>query len=181
MRVGITGHIGLPDEVGEQVRGLLAEQLKVYDVRDLTAVSCLAEGPDSWWARAVLDVGARLEVVEPATEYRDGFPAEHHPAYDALLARASEVHRTGMMFSTSEAHQAGSEILVDLSDELLAVWDGLPARGYGGTADVVAYAHGAGVPVTVLWPEGAARSLPDPRTRTHTHTHTRSHSHSHSS
>ncbi|MFE3754360.1 hypothetical protein ACFXO9_08640 [Nocardia tengchongensis] len=33
----------------------------------------------------------------------------------------------------------------------------LPARGFGGTADVVATAHARGLPVTVLWPEGAER------------------------
>lgn len=47
--------------------------------------------------------------------------------------------------------------LVGLVDELIAVWDGKPARGYGGTADVVAYAERTGVPVRVLWPEGASR------------------------
>ncbi|MER5913805.1 hypothetical protein ABT124_25810, partial [Streptomyces sp. NPDC001982] len=49
------------------------------------------------------------------------------------------------------------ELLVDQADELLAVWDGQPARGFGGTADVVAYAHRQGVPVRIIWPEGATR------------------------
>ncbi|GGS06128.1 MULTISPECIES: hypothetical protein [Streptomyces] len=40
---------------------------------------------------------------------------------------------------------------------LIALWDGKPARGYGSTADVVAYAERTGVPVRVLWPEGANR------------------------
>ncbi|MEV5731635.1 hypothetical protein AB0N50_38930 [Streptomyces pharetrae] len=52
---------------------------------------------------------------------------------------------------------AGSEILVGVVDELLAVWDGKPARGYGGTADVVAYAQRQGTAVRVLWPQGASR------------------------
>ncbi len=52
---------------------------------------------------------------------------------------------------------AGSELLVGLVDEVLAVWDGRPARGYGGTADVVAYAIRTGVPVHVLWPDNASR------------------------
>ncbi|GAB2826863.1 hypothetical protein GCM10027073_64840 [Streptomyces chlorus] len=43
------------------------------------------------------------------------------------------------------------------SGELLAVWDGKPARGFGGTADVVSYAERSGTPVRVLWPEGATR------------------------
>lgn len=46
---------------------------------------------------------------------------------------------------------------VGLSDELLAVWDGRPAWGFGGTADVVAYAERTGTPVRILWPEGARR------------------------
>ena len=36
---------------------------------------------------------------------------------------------------------AASKLMVDGIDELYAVWDGKPARAYGGTADVVAYAH----------------------------------------
>jgi len=40
---------------------------------------------------------------------------------------------------------------------LFAVWDGKAARGYGGTADVIAEARTRNVPVTVIWPEGASR------------------------
>ena len=50
-----------------------------------------------------------------------------------------------------------SELMIDTADELYAVWDGEPARGYGGTADVVAYARGCGKPVSVFWPDGAQR------------------------
>jgi hypothetical protein len=51
---------------------------------------------------------------------------------------------------------AGSERMLDLADELVAVWDGLPARGHGGTADVVAVALDRGIPVTVIWPPAPA-------------------------
>ncbi|MEU0689544.1 hypothetical protein [Streptomyces uncialis] len=157
MRVGITGHRGLPGPVEDQVRPLLAEKIKRYGAQDLVGVSCIADGPDAWWAQLVLEAGGRIEVVVPATEYRDNLPEWHHQQYDELIRRASDVHHTGIAESTSQAHQTGSEILVGLSDEVVAVWDGLPARGYGGTADVVAYAQRVGVPVAVLWPEGATR------------------------
>ncbi|MET9915434.1 hypothetical protein ABZZ74_54215 [Streptomyces sp. NPDC006476] len=157
MRVGITGHRGLPEHVENQVRTMLTARAKAFDSRDLVGISCIADGPDAWWAEAVLDAGGKIEVVIPAEKYREGLPAWHHPVYDKLLQAASDIHRTGLRESTSEAHQAGSEILVGLSDELTAVWDGQPARGYGGTADVVSYAERVGVPVTVLWPEGASR------------------------
>ena len=47
--------------------------------------------------------------------------------------------------------------MVDEADELCAVWDGEPARSYGGTTDVVAYARERGIPVRVIWPSGAQR------------------------
>ncbi|MFJ7423452.1 hypothetical protein ACIQXD_33320 [Streptomyces uncialis] len=136
MRIGVTGHRGLPGSVETAVRALLADeaerQAAVCGSDGLVAVSCPADRPDSWWADLVLAAGGRLEAVVPADD-----------------------HRTGLTGSTPQAHQAGSEILVGLCHALVAVWDGLPARGCGGTADAVA--HGTGTPVTVLWPEGAAR------------------------
>ena len=40
---------------------------------------------------------------------------------------------------------------------LWAIWDGKPARGYGGTADAVTAARNSGLPVQVMWPDGALR------------------------
>jgi hypothetical protein len=157
MRVGITGHRGLPEAVAEQVRMDLRTALTGFDAQDLVGISCIADGPDAWFAEIVLDLGGRLEVVIPASDYRAGLPAWHHPVYDRLLRHAAEVHETGLTESDAQAHMAGSEILVGLADVLLAVWDGRPARGYGGTADVVAYAERNGVPVRVVWPAGATR------------------------
>ncbi|MEV7598524.1 hypothetical protein AB0O91_14200 [Kitasatospora sp. NPDC089797] len=157
MRIGITGHRGLSAEMEEQVRQLLGSSLASEDPSTLTIVSCIADGPDTWIAEIALAQGAQLEVVIPADRYRAGLPEWHHPAYDRLLESATAVHRTGCTESDEAAHMAGSEILVRRADKLLAVWDGLPARGYGGTADVVAYARQRGVPVEVLWPRGARR------------------------
>jgi hypothetical protein len=157
MRIGITGHRGLSTDIELQVRQLIDEVLRDADPAELTGVSCIADGPDAWFAEAVLQRGGRLEVVIPAEEYRVGLPEWHHAVYDRLLHSAAEVHRTGMTESDEAAHMAGSEVLVGLSERLLAVWDGLPARGYGGTADVVAYAERCRVPVQVLWPRGAGR------------------------
>ncbi|WP_329251351.1 hypothetical protein OG223_22290 [Streptomyces sp. NBC_01478] len=157
MRVGITGHRGLGQAVEERVRELLSEAVRGYDASELVAVSCIADGPDSWFAETALAHGGRLEVVVPATEYRASLPDWHHATYDKLVRQAADVHGTGMAESTSEAYQAGNEILVGLVDELLAVWDGRPARGFGGTADAVDHAERTGVPVRVLWPAGATR------------------------
>jgi hypothetical protein len=156
-RIAISGHRGLPRQTELLVETALREALQRCPPEDLTGISCIADGADALFANAVLSLGGRLEVVVPAEEYRDGLPAEHHSAYDKLIHAAAAVHRLPFRESTSEAHMAASDGMLELADELFAVWDGLPARGYGGTADVVAAARRRGLPVRVIWPVHAVR------------------------
>ncbi|MBB6172058.1 nucleoside 2-deoxyribosyltransferase [Nocardiopsis mwathae] len=155
-RIAITGHRGLPPDVAQAVDTALRDHLAPFD-GDMVGMSCLADGADAIFARAVVDAGAPLEVVVPAEAYRDALPAEHHPEYDALLRRAVLVHRLPHLESTPEAHMDAGRHMVDHCDELVAVWDGGPSRGEGGTADVVGYANAQECPVVVVWPQGARR------------------------
>jgi hypothetical protein len=157
VRIGITGHRGLARKTARLVDEALRAEIARLPDGELVGVSSLADGADSLFARAVLDHGGALEVIIPAEEYRAGLPAAHRAAYDELVAAATTVHRLAYRRSDSEAHMAASEYMLDCVDHLLAVWDGEPARGYGGTADVVAEAHRRGIPVTMLWPPGATR------------------------
>jgi hypothetical protein len=157
MRIAITGHRGLPAATERLVDRAIRNQLAAYADHDLVGVSALADGADQLFARAVLDAGGRLEVIVPAARYRDGLPASAHAAYDELLARATRVDRLNRVESTEQAHMAASQAMLARADRLFAVWDGKHARGYGGTADVVAEARKRAVPVTVIWPEGASR------------------------
>jgi hypothetical protein len=164
-RIAITGHRGLPPAtvrlVDTAIRTALAGQA------DLTGLSCLADGADQIFARAVADAGGRLEVIIPAAQYRQGLPQDAWATYDALLALASTIRRLPFIESVPEAHMAASLLMIDHSEELYAVWDGLPARAYGGTADAVEYARQRGLPVTIIWPDGATRgeALPHGRPR----------------
>jgi hypothetical protein len=155
-RIAISGHRGLPaptaDLADKAIRAVLAGHAP-----DVTGISCLADGADQIFARAVTDLGGALEVVIPAAEYRAGLPEDVHPEYDRLLAHAIAVRRLPFTESTPESHMAASKLMIDEADELYAVWDGQPARSYGGTADVVAYAREHGTPVHVIWPDGAQR------------------------
>ncbi len=131
--------------------------LAAYMLGSLVGVCCLADGADQIFARAVLDAGGQLEAVIPAQHYRDGLPTETHAEYDALLAQAATVHKLPSTDSTPDAHMRASQHMLDLADELLAIWDRKPARGYGGTADVVADARQRGMTVHIIWPPGATR------------------------
>jgi hypothetical protein len=155
-RIAISGHRGLRAPTTRLVDKAIRAALARY-APDLTGISCLADGADQIFARAVTDLGGTLEAVIPAAEYRAGLPADSRTGYDDLSATAVVVRRLPFIQSTSESHMAASMLMLDAADELYAVWDGKPARGYGGTADVVAYARSRGIPVRVIWPDGAQR------------------------
>ena len=157
-RLAITGHRGLPQVTERLVEAALRAEVGRYAGGELVGLSCLADGADTLFARAVLDTGGSLTVVVPAAQYREGLPAGHHATYDALMDRAVEVIRLDRTESDSQAHLDASLHMIEQADELVAVWDGKPARGHGGTADVVDAARERGVPVAVIWPDGAQRT-----------------------
>ena len=159
MRVAVSGHRGLTPNVATLIaRGIKSELSQLAPAgTQLIGLSCLADGADQIFATAVLDRGGSIEVVIPAEKYRDGLPEGAKPQYDKLVNLAASVHSRPHVESTAEAHMDASRFMVDSADHLIAVWDGEPARSYGGTADVVQYAQVRGVPVSVIWPDGASR------------------------
>ena len=157
-RIGITGHRQFDDPTSRLIRAALRRAVDAYQGHELVGVTCLAEGSDTLFAEAVADRGGRLEVVVPAIRYREALPLAHQGAYDRLLARAAAVHRLAFIESDDVAYLAGGRRMLMVVDRLIAVWDGLPARGVGGTAEVVADARRRGLPVDVVWPAGARRA-----------------------
>jgi hypothetical protein len=155
--VGMTGHQGLPVHTVKLVTTALRHQLRSYG-SNLVGVTMLGPGADQLFARVVLELGGSLYVVVPARKYRDGFDDESaRRGYDELYAKATDFERLDFTDNTEQTHMEGGKVVVDRAEVLIAVWDGLPARGLGGTADVVAYARQRGRPVEVIWPEGATR------------------------
>ena len=74
-------------------------------------------------------------------------------SFDALLARAMRVlELPGEDPSDIEAYVMTGRATVAHSDVLIAVWDGLPPRGRGGTAEVVQMAIARGTPVIHILP-----------------------------
>jgi hypothetical protein len=155
-RIAISGHRDLPAQTGRLIDEAIRSALSGR-AADVTGLSCLADGADQIFARAVLDLGGTIEAVIPAEQHRDGLPGQAHEEYDRLLARAVAVHRLPFTESTPAAHMAANYLLLSEADELYAVWDGQPARGHGGTAQVVAHARERALPVQVIWPDGAQR------------------------
>jgi len=163
-RIGITGHQRLGDETTWQwVRGALAEAV-ARSPRPFAGLSSLAVGADQLLASIVLDQGGTLEVVVPFPDYRSRFADEQDAKrYDALLSRASLVEVMPAQASDQQAYLAAGKRIVDLSDEMFAVWDGQPAADVGGTGDIVRYARDVGRTLTVFDPVTRTVPFPDRR------------------
>jgi hypothetical protein len=156
-KLAVSGHRGLSKATTHLIDAALRAEIGKRADADLVGVSLIADGADTLFAQAILDHGGALHVVVPAEKYRESLPDEHHPTYDALMDRATKITRLDHVESSTDAHMDASLRMLTEADELVAVWDGQPARGYGGTADVVKAARDKGVPVTIVWPEGAIR------------------------
>ncbi|GAA1945067.1 hypothetical protein [Kitasatospora viridis] len=157
--IAVTGHMDLTEESVTLVRGALEVLLADHIEHGLTGVSCIAKGADSIFADVVLSLGGRLVAVVPSADYRQ---AKVKPAFaaefDRLRQAAAEVVVMPFAEANREAYEAANTELLRRADHLFAVWDGNPGNGRGGTADTVAAARAAQVPVTVVWPEGAVRA-----------------------
>jgi hypothetical protein len=156
-RIAVTGHRGLSVQTELLLTARLRRLLGSCGGEDLVGYSCVAEGADYLFARVVLELGGRLVVVVPAQHYRASLPATHRPRYDELTGRASGIVELPHREVVDQAYVDAGDELIRQAELLVAVWDGQPSRGPGGTADVVAAARRAGLPVTVVWPRGARR------------------------
>lgn len=164
--VGVTGHRRLSDEapLAVGVDASLDELERPArtggaQVR-LTVLSPLAEGADRLVARRVLArPHGELEAVLPMSErrYVEDFEAPgSETEFRELLARARKVHRLPRSVTRLKAYEAAGRYVVDHCDILVALWDGRPEEGPGGTAEIVRYAKEKDRPVVWINPGGGS-------------------------
>ena len=157
LRIGVTGHRQLPDPaallpaVRTAIQGLVERFLGPGAEPALLVVSALAEGADRLVATEVLagpDATLEASLPLPPAEYLGDFTGDASKAeFNDLLGRAASVWLARPGASRDEAYERAGRHVVDRADVLVALWDGEPPRGRGGTATIVAYAREQGVPV----------------------------------
>jgi hypothetical protein len=162
--VAVTGHrdIGPRDrQLAALVRSECARLRKQFARRRWTIVSPLAEGADRLLARIAMDVlDARLIVPLPLPladpdGYLKDFPQSVRQ-FERLLARADAVFAGPLRSRDGKWREYGAArnrqyawvgaYVAEHADVLFAIWDGKPARGIGGTAQVVRWFLDAAVP-----------------------------------
>jgi hypothetical protein len=178
IRIGVTGHRTLLQEqtLLQLVREIITKRyLEAFDSEArhvinahhvaFTVVSPLAEGADRLVARAVLEFpDSMLIAVIPSDldEYTGRFTSpESRDDFALLLQRAHhcirlETEVTCLMndYNQGETGRGGfqeiGEYVIEHCDILIALWDGKPARGKGGTADITSMAIKKGMPVFII-------------------------------
>lgn len=161
--IGFTGHRHLqnPEAVAAALRSELAALQKAG--RELIAVSSVAIGADMAFAGEVIRAGIKWIVILPMPRelFRDDFTPQEWAGAERLIAQAAEV-RVLQANERPQVYVDGGKATVDASDCLFAVWDGKPARGPGGTAEIVAYAQKLGREITLFRESGAGVEKIDP-------------------
>ncbi len=156
-RIGCTGHQNLPPVAIDYITAYIQAELIKHDPKKLVGVCALAVGADQLFARLVLDAGGAVSAIIPCKGYETTFASSDRHNYQLLLDRAFERSVLDYPAPTEEAFLAAGRRVAEVSDLLIAVWDGEEAHGKGGTGDVVEYAVDIGIQTIVIWPDGATR------------------------
>jgi hypothetical protein len=161
--VGVTGHRKLGDDpcqrwyVHAQCVRILdrLQALAAFRSAEVVAYTSLAVGADQLFAQAALGLGMPVVAVLPFVDYSNDFDGEDRAAFEALLQRCRDVRQLDRKRRSNQAYLDAGLWIVDEVEYLVAVWNGLPAAGKGGTADVVAYAVKKRCPVLRIDPAAA--------------------------
>lgn len=167
LTIGVTGHrpnrmvVG-EAEIARRLRLVLAALKQGVRRGRPQAITSIAEGSDRLFADAALALGYRLAVLLPfaSADYETTFSDKSATGhYRALLAAAAEVNAlAGTLEDSKAAYEVVGRAMVDQSDIIIAVWDGKPAAGRGGTPEIIEYAVAQGKPV--IWINAARLRLP---------------------
>lgn len=148
--VGIAGHRRFGDPaIGRFVEHGCREILRRLRRASpsCVALSPLAEGADTAFAEAALELGMALDVIRPHAAFGDDFATAHaRSRYRRLLGRARRRAELAFDAPCDEAFEAAMNEVVEGCDLLIVAWDGGPPGGRGGTAHAVQRATELGRP-----------------------------------
>jgi hypothetical protein len=160
LHVGAVGHRdpAEPERLRQEILGRISQIPALLGTQAstpvrFTVVSALADGADQLIVSTLLDeLGeeASLHAVIPSTVGEYARQLDPRGRFLELLDRADR--RTELHFGGSPAasYATAARFIVRHSDLMLALWDGHDARGQGGTAETVHYAHTRGAEVIVV-------------------------------
>lgn len=179
VRLGVTGHrvIKDPELIVQKIGEILSSRIYKLIEKNIspeagipkptfTILTPLAEGADRLVAREALKIpDSEIEVVLPFAkeEYLKDFETEQSlMEFEELYRKAKNpielkgyLHTEGLSRPDqaeirNKAYEDVGRYVVNHCDVLIALWDGKPSRGKGGTAEIVAFAREKKCPLIII-------------------------------
>jgi hypothetical protein len=153
INLGVSGHRFLDEEqkLSRGIDAALNTIAQTFGDQSFRVISALAEGADRLIARRVLKrkySTLTILLPLPEDEYLNDFGTEtSQKEFQSFLGQADQIIQLPTAPSREQAYAMQGSFLVDQSDILLIVWDGLDSQGLGGTGDVVAAARIQNMPL----------------------------------
>lgn len=156
MIVGITGHQDIPLKAMSYIRKKIQDFVVKHP--EMIAMTSLAKGADQLFADISINAGKKLHVIIPCENYVSTFQNKADlMEYAKLLKAASWVETLPNRLPNEKAFYLAGKKIVEMSDEIIAIWDGENAHGLGGTGDIVGFAKVLNKKITVVWPKNFKR------------------------
>jgi hypothetical protein len=153
--LGVTGHryLAETDKITAGIEEAVGRILTTFPDSNFRVFSSLAEGADRLLAeRLLLLPQARLWVTLPLPEeeyLKDFKTRRSQQEFLHLLGRAERVIQVQAAGNREEGYLAAGIYVLENSDVLIAIWDGRPAQGRAGTAEIVALRRAGSLPL--IW------------------------------
>ncbi|SEO20287.1 hypothetical protein [Mucilaginibacter sp. OK283] len=137
--VGISGHQNLSKfDINWINKELL---ITINKLPIALGMSSLAIGSDQLFAELIIEKKIPLNIIIPCTNYEKTFTSSRDlEKYKLLLGKAAQQFKLDYNEPTEQAFYAAGKSIVKTSNLLITIWDGLKAKGLGGTGDIVEYA-----------------------------------------
>lgn len=141
MMYGLIGHQFLKDPSKWEWVRTAARSVFEKSPPPCIGYTSLAEGSDQILAEEVIKTGGEIHVIVPFEGYESAFKSDVSLSnYYRLLVQAKSVEVLSWQISDQHSYLLAGKKVVDLSEIVIAIWDGKKAKGLGGTGDVVEYA-----------------------------------------
>lgn len=139
LKIGVTGHQHFEPRVCDWISANIDDLIAKTDIE--CGITSLARGADQLFAERLHHYNLSYIAIIPCLNYIDTFNnLEDRDNFQNLLATSRYQETLHYDKPSEPAFWAAGKRVVILSDIIVAVWNGLSAKGLGGTADVVKFA-----------------------------------------
>lgn len=152
LTVGFTGHRKLADE--KVVQAAIAQTLDRLTITNprLAGVTSAASGADTLFLEELKRRSIPYFLYLPASveRFREDFTSEQWQRVSPYLGKALNVEVVAAEIPEDSGYLEAGLLVADEADVVIAVWNGRPAEGVGGTGDIVHYCRQLDKPLVVI-------------------------------